>query len=121
MEKEIVKIDFPKRFWKAELNGVEFKEEQSHIIYIPSLNISSYGDTTEEALEMMKVVARQFFLDLLDLGEVALKKELENLGWIGSKYFKKKLTHLSNTTFEDIKKEFNLPDETTVRNIPIAV
>lgn len=121
MRKERINIDYKKKIFKAQLNGVGFKEGDSHIIYLPSLQISSYGESMEEANEMMKISLNEFSENLLQLNELKINSILKQLGWEKAKFFNKRLVHLSETTFEDIKKEFNLPDDTQVQKIPIAV
>lgn len=121
MRKETINIDYRKKIFKAKLNGIGFKEGDSHIIYLPSLQISSYGDTIKEANEMMKISLKEFSENLLELNENKINSILKQLGWEKTKFFNKRLVHLSETTFEDIKKEFNLPDDTQVQKIPIAV
>ncbi|TXD84433.1 hypothetical protein ESY86_05030 [Subsaximicrobium wynnwilliamsii] len=121
MKKETINIDHRKKIFKAQLNGVGFKEGDAHIIYLPSLQISSYGECIEEANEMMKISLNEFSENLLQLDELKINSILKQLGWEKAKFFDKRLVHLSETTFEDIKKEFNLPDDTQVQKIPIAV
>ncbi len=106
---------------KGEVNAVGFNEGSTHIIYVPSLQLSSYGDSIKEALEMMKIVIEQFSKDILVLSEDKIQSVLSDLGWTRTKYFKKRMVNLSKTTFSDIKKQFNLPDETEVEQMSIAV
>jgi len=121
MKKETINIDVRKKIFSAKLNGIGFKEGDSHIIYLPSLQISSYGDTFKEANEMMKFSLKEFSESLLELSENKIHSILKQLGWEKAKFFNKRLVNLSETTFEDIKKEFNLPDDTQVQKIPINV
>jgi len=121
MNKETINIDVRKKIFKAKLNGIGFKEGDSHIIYLPSLQLSSYGDTIKEANEMMKISLKEFSESLLEMNENKIHSILKQLGWEKTKFFNKRLVNLSETTFEDIKKEFNLPDDTQVQKIPIAV
>jgi hypothetical protein len=121
MRKETINIDVRKKIFKAKLIGIGFKEGDSHIIYLPSLQISSYGDSIQEANEMMKISLNEFSDNLLELSENKIHSILKQLGWEKTRFFNKRLVNLSETTFDDIKKEFNLPDDTQVEKIPIAV
>ncbi|MDD3723148.1 MAG: hypothetical protein PHW92_11825 [Lutibacter sp.] len=121
MEKETLNIDLRNKTLRAQLNGIAFKEKDSHIIYLPSLQLSAYGDNFKEANEMVKATVHEFSKNLLELPENKINSILKDLGWIKHKFFKKRMSNLSETTFEDIKKEFNLPDNTPVERIPIAV
>jgi len=106
---------------KGKVNAVGFNEGSSHIIYVPSLQLSSYGDSIKEAHDMIKIVLGQFSKDILALSEDKTQNVLSELGWKHTKYFKKRMVNLSETTFDDIKKQFNLPDETEVEQMSIAV
>ena len=44
---------------KGKVNAIGFIENNSHILYIPSLKLSSYGDSLEEAREMIIMVLNQ--------------------------------------------------------------
>ena len=81
MRKETINIDHRKKIFKAELNGIGFKEGDSHIIYFPSLQLSSYGDTIKEANEMMKISLNEFSEYLLQLNENQINSILKRLGW----------------------------------------
>jgi hypothetical protein len=119
MKKETLSIS--KNRIKGSLNGVGFKEADSHIVYIPSLELSAYGDSIKEAQEMMKIVLNEFSKNLLSLNNDKIQDILSSLGWERNQYFKKRMINLSETTFDDIKKQFNLPDETEVEQLSIAV
>lgn len=120
-KKETLNIDRNKNIFKGHLSGICFKEGDYQIIYVPSLEISSYGEDLKEANSMMKKIITQYGKDLLHLTESKMNKTLTEMGWQKSKFFKRKHENMSDTTFEDIRKEFNLPDDIKVRNIPIAV
>ena len=81
MRKETINIDYRKKIFKAKLNGIGFKEGDSHIIYLPSLQLSSYGDTIKEANEMMKISLNEFSENLLELNENKINSILKQLGW----------------------------------------
>lgn len=121
MREEFIKVDYKKKSIKAHLNGVGFKEGDFHIIYLASLNISGYGETTEEANELIKATLKDFCTNLFTNSEAKVYSILIDLGWKRNRFFKKKLETLSETTFEDIRKEFGLPADTVVNNIPVAI
>lgn len=98
-----------------------FLEDGSTIFYIPSLRISAYGDNFDEAKQMAEEVVDDFFKSLLNLGESEGTKKLIELGWKRSPLFKKRMEALSTTTFEDIKREFNIPDEVKIEEVALEV
>ena len=121
MDKETLNVDIINKNFKAQLNAVGFKEADYHILYIPSLQISSYGDTFKEANDMLKESLNQFSEDIFALKKNEITAIFRDLGWRKNKFFSKRLSHLSDTTFEDIKEEFNIPEETEVSQFPVQV
>jgi hypothetical protein len=121
MQKETLHLDPDNRKFKAQLSAVEFKEDHSFILYLPSLNISAYGDTPEEAHELLRASLAVFSEDLFQMEEKQREEFLADLGWKNKLFFKRKLEKLSTTTFEDIVKQFDLPVNTQVQQVPIAV
>lgn len=119
--KETIKIDSKRKVFSAELEGIMFADGKCQIFYIPSLQISSYGDNPKEANEMMRVSLQAFSRDLFEQTEKEVHSILKKLGWEKIKFFPKKLVSMKKMTSEEIKKEFNLPLETELKNIPIAV
>lgn len=119
--KEELKIAYSNNIIKAKLNGIGFLDDGFFVIYIPSLGLSGYGDNEEEAKEMIKVVFDELSQSLLSLSKAQMLSELKEMGWQQEKYRKKRLTHLSDTTFQDIKKELDISDDIEIRNMPIAV
>lgn len=119
MDKENLTIS--KTSVEGKVNALVFKDGEFYIIYAPSINLSSYGKNIKEAKEMLAVVLSEFSQYLIDLNEDERHKTLSELGWKRSKYFKKKMTNLSQTTFEDIKKQFQLPEETEAEIMSITV
>lgn len=121
MAQETLNIDIHNKSFKAKLIGINFKEGESYIVYIPSLELSGYGDSFKEAHALLKSTLDSFSKDLLALSDIQINKELTRLGWEKNKFFKKRLSHLSETTFDDVKKMFNLPEDTVATRVPIAV
>ncbi len=121
MNKEKLSIDIKKRTCKGIVTSITFLDGNQHVTYIPSLEISGYGDDPGEAEELLKISIDDFFKHLFELPEDNIFSEMNKLGWVKHKYFNKQISNLSDTTFEDIRKEFNLPDDTHIERIPIAV
>lgn len=120
-KKEFLKINLKRRQIKAGLHAVGFMDGEYHIIYIPSLNISAYGDTIKEAQEMMDESLKIFSEDILGCSAKEVDHILSDLGWQKEKFFPKRRINLSETTFEDIKKQFGLPETTEAKEFEIAI
>ena len=121
MDKEILKIDFSKNSLKAELNAFGFKDGEFYILHIPSLEISAYGDDYKEAMQMLKDSLDVFSEDVFNMPIDDAKKYLKKLGWMPSKFFKKKMEQTKKISPDYLKKEYNLPHNTTIKKIPIAI
>ena len=57
------------------------KDTKQHIVYIPSLDISGYGDTEEKALDMAKFSIVDFCQYLFTLPANEMQIELSKFGW----------------------------------------
>jgi hypothetical protein len=73
------RLDYKGQSIKVSLGMYLFKEEMSYILYCPALDLSSYGDTEEQA--------KKSFADVFEmtvkymLNENTLKEDLINHGW----------------------------------------
>lgn len=121
MNKESLKINVKQRKFNAELQAIAFMDGNSHIIYIPSLELSAYGESFEEAHEMMKENLHVFSEDMFECSDQEVDAILSELGWKKEKFFPKRRINLSNTTFKDIKKQFNLPETAQGKEFEFAV
>jgi hypothetical protein len=57
------------------------RDTNQHVLYIPSFEISGYGDTYEKAEEMIKFSIDEFFHKLFEMPPNALQIELSKTGW----------------------------------------
>jgi len=61
------------------LSLVSFIEDGTYIIYSPSLDLSGYGDTEQEAKESFEIALKEFLR--YTLNKRTLSKVLKKLGW----------------------------------------
>src|SRR6187402_805040 len=74
---------------KVTIHG--FKDHDHFISYIPTLNLSAYGSTDNEARErLLKVVLDDYFHEITKLSADQITAELKSLGWDHNKLFDKK-------------------------------
>ncbi len=110
---EKLKINFRTKEISGLVKGITFKEGEFYIHYIPSLNLSSYGKTKEEAHDMMKVaVLKDFCENAVTKPISVVMKELIRLGWNRSMIFS---NELSKSTYIDkggILRQFELDPNT---------
>jgi predicted RNase H-like HicB family nuclease len=69
-----------------------FSGEQGEfwVSIVPSLNVSGYGKTENEANESLQENLHTFCKDLFSVSEDQRKVELKKMGWVPNKLFKKK-------------------------------
>ena len=83
--------------------------------FLPSLNLTAYGDSKEKARKMLgDIVIKDFFENLLELPENQIYDELIRLGWERSKFFKQELSKSSHIDRTGILRNFNLSNETVL-------
>lgn len=122
MDKEQIKIDFRKKIAKANLKAVSFKDGGQFIVYIPSLNLSAYGDTQEEAKTMLfDIVLDDFFETLMEAPLDSAKKELFKYGWEQSAILKKQFSSSIFIDRQGILKNFNLSEDTTFQEEMVSI
>lgn len=92
---ESLKINAKKGKIDIHVNGVSFidKDTKQIIIYIPSLDISSYGETRTKAEEMLKESFDFFCRHIIALATTEVGKQLAALGWQKS-FFAKQFSKL---------------------------
>jgi hypothetical protein len=56
-----------------------FKDEKSHVVYSPALDLSGYGDTEEEAKKSFQIVVEESIK--YAMGKRTLEDTLQKLGW----------------------------------------
>jgi len=72
-------IKYTKGRIEAKLNVLTFQEDDVWIAWIPSLNISSYGDSNKEAIENVKEATELLFEHIVKKHTVI--DVLKELGW----------------------------------------
>ena len=76
---------------KGSVIGFQFtdKETESIVIYVPSLDISGYGQTVTKALEMVQFSINSYMQELCKLPLKSIHQELFKLGWSKQKFHTK--------------------------------
>lgn len=80
---EQLHINLHKRHVHARVTAFKFldKDTKQTVIYIPSLELSGYGETIEKAREMVQFTIKDSFDFILDMPADELRSYLSNLGW----------------------------------------
>ncbi len=118
--KELIKINFKKRHFEGRICVFDFIDNGHHIAYMPSLNLSGYGDSEHEARQLlMDFVVKDFLEGLFTLSEHKINEELKKLGWERSLFFKE--FSKSYVDKDGVLREFNLPAETQIESQLMSV
>jgi predicted RNase H-like HicB family nuclease len=107
---------------KMYLGVITVKDNDNFVFIIPSLNLSSYGETYEEAKEMMdKIVLNDFCESLMALPLPEILKELHSLGWSNSPFFAKELSRTSYIDKQGLLKDFDISEDAIIEESTIEV
>lgn len=93
------------------VNSLYWVDGETHLFYCPSLEISAYGETREQASEMMKVSLETFSYDLRAMTSKNRNTFLLSLGWHKDMLKNKNFSHafidkngvLQNLGLEDVE------------------
>ncbi len=99
---------------KATFQSYSIKDGDQYVAYIPSLEMTGYGKTVDEGLEMLKEAVEDYFENLMKLTMLGISKELSKHGWNRDKILRKQF---SNDTFIDkdgVLKGFEMPKDTPI-------
>jgi hypothetical protein len=112
--RENIKINWKKGRIHGSLCVFDFMDNGHHIAYMPSLNLTGYGDTKEEAHSLlMDYVLNDYLIGLFTLPQSKIIDELKKSGWDNSLFFTKDFSK-SHVDGEGVLREFNLPAETKI-------
>ncbi len=93
----------------VKLTIILFKEDETHLVFCPALNLTGYGATEAEAMQSFDVMINEYFH--YTTNKNTLSKDLKNLGWKILKNLRKPATppdmsYLLSTN-EDFKRIFD--------------
>ena len=77
---------------KGNLNCFTGKQGEFWVSIIPSLNVSGYGQSEEEALNDLGSNFEVLCKDLFSINDIQRNAELNKLGWEINKFFKKRFS-----------------------------
>lgn len=96
---------------KIRVTAFKWKQDDTYFVYVPSLEISSYGNTKEEAVDMMNFSLNEFGMDLKNIGRKNSEVVLSKLGWKQQAFATKNFSHayidkdgvIQNLGLEDVE------------------
>lgn len=119
--KDELKIDFKARIVQGTLSTITFKQGDFLVRYLPSVKLSAYGENIEELEEMTQLVLDDLFGNLFEVKLSEAMDELRRLGWLRHKFFRRKLVQLSETTIDDLMRDFDIPANTEISKDKLAI
>lgn len=69
------------------------KDTKQHVLYIPSIELSAYGETLDKAKDMLGISIEELFMFFRQISREKLQAELSKLGWTKNKLFNKRFSH----------------------------
>ena len=112
---DTIKFDFKKGIYRCSCIIYLFKDGKSQIAYAPSLQVSGYGDSVSDAMEMLDYTMNNYFQNMLDAGQKQTIQELTLNGWVSSPIFKKQFHNNSFVDTKGVLRNFDLPEDTKVQ------
>jgi len=81
--KEQLRFNKKKGSASGTMNVLRFKDKDTKqfVIYVPSFDISGYGETIQKASEMLRFSLSEFFKFLVEMPDDKIKTELAKYGW----------------------------------------
>jgi len=119
-KKQSLNVNKKKDSVKGDFIIFELRDGDYHVSYIPSLNMTGYGKTSEKSFNMLKDCLIDYFNKILDSKQVVIDAELRKHGWIKGVFRKQ----FHNTTYIDkdgILKNFDMPKNTPIKETLIQV
>jgi hypothetical protein len=112
---ELLKLDIKRKVAHIGLRMLVFSRDGQCIVFLPSLNLTAYGDTEKEAVDMLHVVMEDYFDNLFTLTEQQIMQEVKQYGWVRKPFLTKQLRNIQFLDVETIKQNFELSAETQIR------
>ncbi len=108
---------------EAGFNTFYFEDHGHIIVYVPSMNLSAYGNTVEEAMDMLiNVVIDDFFESIVRSSEGEAFQQLSKLGWsLQGHSHEREFTNSAYVDKDGILRNFNLPADTPIHQQAITV
>jgi predicted RNase H-like HicB family nuclease len=114
-EVSYIRLNRSKSNADALLHLMRFKDGEFHIVYLPEIKMSSYGETEQEAIDMLMDTLTIYLSNLIGLAKKEMEGELARYGFFVGSMIHKNFEYKG--PYVDVKgvlKEFNLPEDTTV-------
>ncbi|GAB4042067.1 type II toxin-antitoxin system HicB family antitoxin [Spirosoma jeollabukense] len=115
-------IDYGRGMIKGTFSIYTFEDNGFIVHYIPSLNLSAYGDTEQEASEMLKDAILPDFCQ--KLFAASRPKSFEHLSKLGWSAVSRESDKFENTAYVDrngVLRNFDLPEDTPIEEQLLTV
>lgn len=101
--------------------SIEFEQDGHKVIFIPSIGLSAYGKTTEEANEMMQVSLHEAILAFNKCTPSEMFAELKSYGWERNVFYTSDLSKAAHIDKEGILRDFDLDIDTPIQERLVTV
>lgn len=119
IDRDEMRANFKKGQFNGHFNCYRFidKDTRQAIAYVPSIDISGYGENYNRAIEMLKFNLDQYFEHLSSLSLKDAEIELSTMGW-NRKFFNKRFSKVANLNIEEDLTIMNA-DKSTIERITL--
>jgi len=109
---------------KGRINGTMkvfmIQDGEYWVTFMPALDLTGYGKTTDEADSMLKEALDDYFMKVINLKSDQIQKELSKYGWVKG-FFSKRFKNSVYVDKEGILKNFELPKDTPIKESMVQV
>ena len=116
---EKLQINKSKKIITGEIKAFNIKDGSKIVIYVPSLNISGYGSSFEQAIDMLKEIIDDYFRELVKLKPENISIELKKYGWEKT-IFHKRFEQKVFIDKDGVLKNFELPEDTKIEETMLS-
>ncbi len=117
-----IKVNFGLKAVESALTVFDFEDHGHQVCYVPTLNLSAYGKTLDEARDMLlNVVLDDFFANMVELSEPAVFEYLSKLGWSCRGREERNFENSAYIDKDGVLKNFDLPRDTPIQEQMLTV
>ncbi|OIN59970.1 hypothetical protein [Arsenicibacter rosenii] len=112
---DFIRLSFHDKKGHGKFKVFTFEDNGFQIAYIPTLDLSSYGDTPKEAIDsLLRVVMGEYFEQLIAAGPTEAYNELKKYGWAKDRIFPKKYKSTAHVDKYGVLRNFSLAEDTKI-------
>ncbi len=117
---DFLHVNRSKRAIEGKLNIWTVKDGEFMVSIIPTLNITGYGATKDEALGMLREALDDYFSSLVNSKQEVIDRDLSSHGWVQNKITKKNFDG-PFINKKGVLQNFSLPETTEIEESVLTI